>query len=320
MTPDVAGPRPCLRRWALVAVLGLVIAALAACGGGGGGGDGGRGDNAGAEPAEGSAAPDDDRRVVVLAEEFVLADVLELGIRPIASTASVVESGFQGLDDYDTSDIEVLPMTTLSMERLASLQPDVLVTLQFWADQAGEDVLRGMGELLIVPDGLTVSERLTVLGDLLDRPDEAAAVVAELDEATEQAREAVPDDCEVSLAAIYPGPSPAVFVAGPWDLPTSVLSTGCALNPDPSVAEPDENGRVYLSLEEIGMLDAPKLVLLQSDTVEGEQQAVDDIEANPLWSGLPAVRSGDVVTFDRLGYPGARGQIRFLDDFAALFA
>jgi hypothetical protein len=27
-----------------------------------------------------------------------------------------------------------------------------------------------------------------------------------------------------------------------------------------------------------------------------------------------------VATFDRLGYPGARGQIRFLEDFAALFA
>lgn len=141
-----------------------------------------------------------------------------------------------------------------------------------------------------------------------------------LDEATERAREAVPDDCRVSLAAIYPGPSPAAFVAGPWDLPTSVLSTGCTVDPDPSVAEPDENGRVYLSLEQLGMLDAPTLVLLQSETVEGEQEAVEQIEANPLWSELPAVRDDNVVVFDRLGYPGAGGQIRFLEDFAALFA
>jgi iron complex transport system substrate-binding protein len=302
-------------------VAALVV--VAACsssssGSGSGSGDGGRDGGASSSPSPAGSA--DDRRVVLLAEEFLLADVLELGVQPIASTASVAEEGFQGLDGYDTSGIEVLPMTTLSLEHLASLRPDVLVTLQFWVDQVGEEALGGMGELLVIPDGLTVAERLTVLGDLLDRPDRAADLVAELDQATERAREAVPDDCTVSLAAIYPGPSPAAFVAGPWDIPTAVLSTGCTLDPDPSVAAPDENGRVYLSMEELGILDAPMLVLLQSETVAGEQDAVDAIAANPLWSELPAVDSGNVVVLDRLGYPGATGQIRFLDDFAAIVA
>ena len=301
----------------LIAALAVVLALAPACGGG-------DDDDAGASSASGdgagSGADVDDRRVVVLAEEFVLADVLDLGIHPIASTSAVPEVGFQGLDGYDTSDIEVLPMTTLSLEHLASLRPDVLITLQLWVDEIGEEALQGMGDLVVVPDGLTVPERLTALGDLLDRPDEAAAAVTELDAATERAREAVPDDCKVSLAAIYPGPSPAAFVAGPWDLPTSILSTGCALDPDPSVAAPDENGRVYVSMEQLGMLDAPTLILLQSETVEGERQALDEITADPLWSELPAVQDDNVITFDRLGYPGASGQIRFLDEFADLFA
>ena len=316
MTPDGAS-RPAGRRRALAGVVAACVL-LVACGGddddGSGGGGGG---DASGPPASGTDV--DDRRVVVLAEEFVLADVLDLGIQPVASTASVPEVGFQGLEDYDTGGIEVLPMTTLSLEHLASLRPDVLVTLQFWVDQIGEDALRDMGDLVVVPDGLTVPERVTVLGDLLDRPDEAASLVAEHEEAIERAREAVPDDCTVSLAAIYPGPSPAAFVAGPWDLPTSILSTGCTLDPDPSVVAPDENGRVYLSLEQLDILDAPTLVLLQSETVEGEPEAMDDIASNPLWSKLPAVRDDNVVVFDRLGYPGATGQIRFLDEFAALF-
>jgi iron complex transport system substrate-binding protein len=291
----------------------LLVAACGGSDGAGGGGGGGRD-----EPPASEAAPGD-RRVVVLAEEFVLADVLDLGVRPIASTAAVAEVGFQGLDGYDTSGIEVLPMTTLSLEHLASLRPEVIVTLQFWVDQVGEEALEGMGELLVVPDGLSVPERLPALGDLLGRPDEAAAAVAELEQATERAREAVPDDCEVSLAAIYPGPSPAAFVAGPWDLPSAVLSTGCTLDPDPSVAAPDENGRVYLSMEQLDILDAPTLVLLQSETVEGEQAAMDEISANPLWSELPAVQDDQVVVFDRLGYPGAAGQMRFLEEFAAIF-
>jgi iron complex transport system substrate-binding protein len=237
----------------------------------------------------------------------------------VASTASVEEIGYQGMEDYDTEGIEVLPMTTLSTEHLATLRPDVIVTLQFWVDQIGEETLSGMAELVIVPDGLPAPERITALGDLLDRPDEAAARVADYEEAVDRAGEAVPDDCRLSLAAIYPGPSPAAFVDGPWDMPSSILATGCALDPGATDAEPDENGRVYMSMEQIGLLDAPLLVLLQSDTVDGEQEAVDELEADPLWQRLPAVEAGEVVTFDRLGYPGLGGQIRFLDDFAAVF-
>lgn len=331
MTSDLGHHRPHLRLVAPALVL-VALALLAACGGGGSGGDddagpAGSSDEDGAEADDGAAAAADDepvevddRRVVVLSEEFMLADVLELGIQPIASTASVPEVGFQGLDDYDTEGIEVLPMTTLSLEHLASLRPDVLITLQFWVDQAGEDALTGMGEVVVVPDGLSIPDRLTFLGDRLGHPDEAAAAVAELEEATERAAEAVPDDCRVSLAAIYSGPSPAAFVAGPWDLPTAVMATGCVLDPDASVAEPDQNGRVYLSTEQLTMLDAPTMILLQTPTVDGEDEAVAEIESSPLWSTLPAVQADRVLTFDRLGYPGARGQIRFLDDLAEQLA
>jgi iron complex transport system substrate-binding protein len=200
------------------------------------------------------------------------------------------------------------------------LAPDTIITLQFWVDRIGDDVLRGMAELIVVPDGLTIDERLAFLGEATGHEDEADHVRTELAEATERAAGAVPDDCVVSLGAIYPGPSPAAFVAGPWELPTSILSTGCALDPDPTVAAPDENGRVFLSLEQLGILDGPMIVLLQSDTVDGEQAAVDEVMANPLWAQLPAVQSDNVVVFDRLGYPGATGQIRFLDEFATLFS
>ena len=89
-----------------------------------------------------------------------------------------------------------------------------------------------------------------------------------------------------------------------------------APRPGPSDAAPDANGRVYLCAEQLGVLDAPTLVLPQSETVEGEQEALDQIEANPLWATLPAVRDDHVIVFDRLGYPGAAGQIRFLAEVA----
>lgn len=255
-------------------------------------------------------------RVVALAEETILADVLALGVEPIASSATVESAGFQGVEEHDTSGIEVLPMTTLSLEHLASLQPDTIVTFQFWVDQVGEEALAGIADVVIIPDGLSTTERLTEMGELLGRPEHAAAVIADYEEALATARERVGDDCAISVAAIYSGPSVAAFVDGPWDQPSSIIDAGCTLAPAAAETAPDQNGRAWLSLEQLGMLDGEMLVLLQSDAVEGESESVAEIEANPIWQTLPAVSAGRVAVFDRLGYPGLEGQIRFLDEFS----
>ena len=156
-------------------------------------------------PAGGELDPDapDFGRVVALAEEFILADVLALGVTPIASTATVDTAGFQGIEGFDLTGIEVLPQTTLSLEYLASLDPDTIVTLQFWVDRVGEDVLRGIADLVIIPDGLYGAERITALGEMLGRPEHAAAVASDLATAEQNARDRVGDGCTVSLATIY---------------------------------------------------------------------------------------------------------------------
>lgn len=257
-------------------------------------------------------------RVVSLAEEFILADLLALGIEPIASTATVDAAGFQGLDEFDTSAIEVLPQTTLSLEYLASLQPDTIVTLQFWIDQVGAGVLEGIADVIVVPDGLSGSDRIVVLGDLVGRPDHAAQVAAEVDAALAAAASAVGEDCTLSLATVYPGPTVAAFVDGPWELPTAFQEVGCTLIPGPDTAPPDANGRAFLSMEQLGLLDQPTLVLMQSETVDGETDALDTIRSSAIWQTLPAVTEGEVVVIDRLGYPGARGLIRFYDEVARI--
>jgi iron complex transport system substrate-binding protein len=257
-------------------------------------------------------------RVVALAEEFLLADVMTLGIEPIASTATVDTAGFQGMDEFDTDGIEVLPQTTLNLEHLASLEPDTIITLQFWVDQVGADVLSGIADVVVVPDGLAGTERMSVMGELLGRPEHAAAAVDDYDVELAEAQARVGEGCAVSLATIYPGPTVAAFVDGPWEIPSSILATGCALDPGADDIAPDANGRAWLSLEQLGVLDAATLILLQNETVAGEADSVAEIEANSIWQQLPAVQADQTVTFDRLGYPGLFGQIRFLDEFSAL--
>lgn len=270
------------------------------------------------QAAPNEAAPnearEDDERVVALAEEVILADLLALGITPLASSATVPEVGFQGLEGLDATDVEVLGMTTLNLEHLATLEPDVIVTYQFWVDQIGEDVLEGMAEVRVVPDGLVTEDKVAALGELFDREAEAEALIAELTAARAEAAAALGDDCEISAATIYGGPSIAAWVDGPWELPTSLLETGCTLVPGPEGTSPDGNGRAWLSLEQLGLLDAPTILLFQTDAVDTERDSVEEIMAESLWQQLPAVQADRVEEFDRLGYPGAAGQIRFLTD------
>ena len=212
----------------------------------------------------------------------------------------------------------MLPQTTLSLEYLASLQPDTIVTLQFWVDQVGDGVLEGIADVVVIPDGLSGVAQIEALGELVGRPERAAQVAAEIVEAREAAAAQLAGECSVSLATIYSGPSVAAFVEPVWAIPTAFADLGCELVPGPDAASPDGNGRAFLSNEQLGLLSERPLVLMQNESVEGETAAIDEITSNALWQNLPAVAAGEVAVIDRLGYPGAPGLIRLYGEIPEL--
>ncbi len=260
-----------------------------------------------------SAAVAVDERIVVLGQELLLADLLALGITPIASTANVDEAGFLGLDEYDTSGIEVIPGLEVNLEELAGLHPDRVITNEFFAEQIGRSALEQLAELTVLPDGLTAEELIAEYGALFAPDAEADVLIAEL-EAARATAAAELAGLEVAVVAIYPGPSVAAFVDGPWSVPATLLAAGVTLVPSPSEAEPDRNGRAFLSMEQLGLLGAPQLVLLQNELVEGENDAVDQMTDDALWQQVPAVAAGAVTVLDRLGYWGVAGEIRMIHD------
>jgi ABC-type Fe3+-hydroxamate transport system substrate-binding protein len=260
-----------------------------------------------------SNAPPIDERIVVLGQEALLADLLALGITPVAATANVEEVGFLGLDAYDTSAIEVLPGLEINLERLALLEPDRLITTEFFAEEIGRDVLEQLAELTVLPDGLSAEELIAEYGALFDRMDQAEAMIAELEAARATAATELAG-LVASVVAIYPGPSVAAFVEGPWSVPATLISAGVTLVPAPDEAEPDRNGRAFLSMEQLGLITGPQLILLQNEFVEGENDAIEQMNGDPLWQRVAAVAAGEVTVLDRLGYWGVDGEIRLIDD------
>lgn len=310
------------RHLSTLALAALLATGVAACGGSSS--DGGSSDptttaaSGGADASTTAAEGTKDLgNVLALGEEFLLADLLSLGIEPVASTATSSDAGWQGLDDFDTDGIEILPNTEANFEQLAALDVDTVIVLQYVVDQIGMEKLEALGDVIVAPTGSTDAD-LEELGKLTGREAQATELADQLDEAAANAEDSAGDDCEVSLATIYSGPTLAAWIAAPNNAAIVLEDMGCTLVPSTDDADPDGAGRVYLSLERIGDLSAPQIILEQTDTVDGEDEAIAAIEGEALWQQLPAVKADNVETIDRLGYPGAAGLIRLYDDLAGI--
>ncbi|GIU86480.1 MAG: hypothetical protein KatS3mg009_0995 [Acidimicrobiia bacterium] len=272
--------RPRRRARRAGAVAGAIAAAVLAAAGCGGSGDGPAapaGTTAAAEGTAPEAAGGPAGRIVALGEERVLADLLALGVRPVASTANaIVDGGFVGLDGLDATGIEALPSDEPNVERLAALEPDVIVANEFVVDYLGRDVLEPIAEIVVVPDG-DAATQIRALGDAFGRRARADALVEELDAALAAGRERLASlpagDRTVSVLTVYPGPTVAAWVDGPTDVPATLLDLGFTLRPDAAAVAGAEGGptegRAYLSEEQLGLFDGPTIVAMQSEHVEG---------------------------------------------------
>ncbi|MEO1057298.1 MAG: ABC transporter substrate-binding protein [Actinomycetota bacterium] len=269
---------------------------------------------------ETTAAPVDDAidspidlgNVVVLGEEFLLADFLALGGQAVASTATLGDQ-FVGIE-RDTTGIDPLSSIDPNFELLASYQPDLIITTTGVVELIGTTELEAIAPTEVV-DNSDWQQQVRDLAAAMGVPERADQLLAQYDEAVAAAP--VPEGLEASAATVYSGENVAAWVAGPVNIPQVLLDLGLTLTPGGGELDGESNGRVFLSNELIPVLDGEVLILAQTTGVEGEEESLANVSAQPLWQQLPAVSAGNVVTIDRLGYPGVEGRIRIINDVLA---
>lgn len=258
------------------------------------------------------------QRIVALGEEGLLADLLDAGLRPIAASVNIPEA-VPLISAAELEGIELFPSAAQpNLERIAALQPDLIIGGRFFLEEAGYAELSRLAPTVALDASdprRSYVEALTVFG----MAEQAAADVAALEQAIAAAGaqlRAAPGS--VSFATIYPGATLAVWVDGPTSAPVLARELGLDVRPTATDLRGVRNGRAFLSSEQITLLDGERLILLQSATVAGEAAAVAEFQAQPLWNQIPAVQNGSVSTLDRLGYPGMRGQRALVNDLLAV--
>ncbi len=256
-----------------------------------------------------SVIPADPQRIVALGEDWLLADLIALGVKPVASTVNVVDA-VTGINAAALEGIELWTSQNVSLETLIAANPDLIIGLQYFVETAGYDVLSQIAPVVVIaPAGITEQYAATAaaLGLEAQAAEDVAAYEARLAEVAAELGDAVPT---VSVATIYPGASLAAWVDGPAvAVPTALVGLGVELHPGPEEVEEAgaTAGRAFLSLEQLPLFDGDILILLQSSGVEGEEESIAQVQGDPLWSLLPAVQAGNVHVIDRLGAPGFTG-------------
>lgn len=256
--------------------------------------------------------------VVALGEDALLVDLLDLGVKPVASNANIPMPNQIALaQPNELVGVTLYPSAAeLSLEALAALQPDLIVGTRFFVEGAGYGCLTAIAPTVAL-DGVDALESYLEVARIFGRELEARQRVNAF--ITRRQRKAARIGAQgrvVSVATVYPGPSVAAWVGGPSPIPRTLLDMGFGLSPDAASAASFgvKNGRAFISSERLDMFAADTLFLLQSASIEGELAALDDIKTGPLWATLPAVRANRVVMLDRIGYPGFRAAQRLLDD------
>lgn len=268
-----------------------------------------------------TSVPQRPTRVVALGEEGLLLDLIELGITPVFSIVNEPDSVPLLSEEERGSVVLVRSADGVSLEMILALEPDLILGNRFFIERGGYRRLAAIAPTVAIAAG-TPLEAFAQTAAVLGLREEAQVRTDEFRERVEAtAGELNVDGTPVSVASVYPGRNIALWFGGPQPGPELLTTLGARIVPDPQRTDGlrVRNGRAFISEERLDLVQGDYLVLLQSESVAGEEQSLSELQDDPVWQTIPAVRNGNVHVVDRIGYPGFRGQVALLERVESIF-
>lgn len=254
-------------------------------------------------------------RVVVL-DTGELDDVLALGITPVGM---VTTEGAQPVPAYlaeETKGVETVgTISELDLEKIASLEPDLILGSQLRADKLYDELEAIAPTVFSIRPGFPWKENFLLVGDALGLEEEATAELNEYGREVKALGDSVTGDPTISLVRFMPG---KLRLYGNASLIGVILADAGLARPE--IQDVDDLA-VEISPEKLDEADGD--VIFYSSY--GEPGATGETEAlqTSQWTNLPAVKNGkahrvdDDVWFLGLGPIGAKQVVKDLDGYLA---
>ncbi len=269
--------------------------------------------------------PANPQRVINLGEEWLLADMLELGVRPIATTATYVD-GFVGIDTDYEPEIPLFTTFEMDIESLIPLEADLIVSQDYLFDLSADlyETLSQIAPVVSIPRSDDWHENYLTLAAVFGKEAEAQATIDALEgEIAATAAELDLTGQTITFATVYPGGDGfALWLTGINPIVGVVLDLGAEVLPSADGYDLDGNGRAWMSLEQVSEIQGDTLIMLQTFAVqaEGETEAFDEVTGTDLWQTVPAVQNDQVFIIERVGFPGeVAGRRKILDAYREIF-
>jgi iron complex transport system substrate-binding protein len=223
-------------------------------------------------------------------------DVLTALEAPLVGAAldPMVEGGRYPWQDVPDT-VESFPVTdSIPFEAVAALDPDLIVITWAARDRADYDQLSQIAPTipqLGEEEVVAWQDLAEVAGEVLGEEAAAAELIGGVDARVADLADELPglEGRTYALANYVPGDAIYVVTDPDDGAATFFAELGMAIEPDLVELAGGEAGRVQLSLERIGELDADLLLLLTNGA---------DPSTIPGYSAIPAVQSGAVSILD----------------------
>jgi len=258
---------------------------------------------------------------------FVSVDVVPLAAGSFASYAG---RDFNEALYPIVKDVEPLSVDGgINVEQIAALKPDMIVGFGPTVVEPIYDQLSAIAPTVPINKRAEDSARdyMMKVAETVGRTDLLQERLAELDTRLASLGEALPEIGTVSIISVFSAREVQVYNE-PYELAQFVKALGGEVVPTFSELGKDlgeggdTNPRVAISLERLPAVDGETLFLSQISSNEEEVGYLQQVQSNPLWQQLPAVKNGRVETFDRGtagGVGGIPGWERVIDQMAAFF-
>jgi iron complex transport system substrate-binding protein len=229
--------------------------------------------------------------------------VLALGVTPVGVTEWYGEQPYAtwpwAQDELGDAQPEVLTTTDgLQFERIAELEPDLIIGTNAGLEEADYDTLSDIAPTIAHPDGAQLylspwDEQARLIAAALGRSDEMDQIIADIEGSFAEARDEHPEFEGVSAVFLQNAISDGNAIAYQEGLSTKFLTDlGFTI---PAVLDDfATEGQAYIPLEQLSVLDEAE-VLLWGTEAPGDRAA---LEAEPLYNRLQAVEDGKLVFTD----------------------
>jgi len=238
--------------------------------------------------------PVNPERVVYHGEGY--GDVLALNIKTVGA-------GFSWITDYAwedrVKDVEDVGFP-INVEQTLSLKPDLIIIGT--SDEKTYSQLSKIAPTIVFDTFAPLNQRLTELGDILNKKEEAAQWIEDYTDKADKMWESlvavgtVKPDETASVLTYYPGDR--LFVMARAGL-SQVLYDSNVLKPGDKIQKilDDGTGFAEISTELLPEYAGDRIFILTPVTDEAKQSTKEMMDS-PIWKSLPAVKNGHVYTID----------------------